>query len=146
MRGGEQGWRFLLPPQCQYVGDYLVNKRVASLHFRVEGQILTVVCAYGPNTSSPFLESLEGVLESAPLWDSFVLLGDFNAEVGRNSETWRGVVGKNCPPYLNPRVVLLLDFCACHGLSIMNTMVRSTLQKCPHLHLAPGHLRLQYDD
>ncbi|TWW77426.1 hypothetical protein D4764_12G0008160 [Takifugu flavidus] len=44
-----------------------VDERVAFLRLRVGGWILTVVCAYGPNSSSaypPFLESLEGVLLS----------------------------------------------------------------------------------
>ena len=76
----------------------LVNERVFSLRLRVGDRSLTVVSAYGPNSSveyQAFLEALIGVLECAPPGDSVVLLGDFNVHMGSDSVTWRGVIRRN---------------------------------------------------
>ena len=92
------------------------------------------VFAYVPHSSSvypPFWKSLEKVLESAPTGDSIVLLGNFDAHVGNDRETWRGVIGRNDLSGLNSSGVQLLDFCASHSLYITNTMFsRKSVLKC----------------
>lgn len=80
----------LMRDQVCMLGFLPVDERVSSLCLWVGKRVLTVVCAYAPNDGSALLASL-----GAPPGDSIVLLEDFNAHVVSESETWRGVIGRN---------------------------------------------------
>lgn len=90
----------------------LVDKRVASLH------LLAIVCTYAPNVPSFLGVAGWGALSG----DVTVQLEDFNADMGDDTVTWKGVIGRNDQPDLNPSGVLFLDFFANHNLSITSTM------------------------
>ncbi len=68
-----------------------VDKRVFALCLKdMEGETLTIVCAYAPNSSSEysvFLETLNGVLHRAPVGHSIVPLRDFNIYVFNDGDT-----------------------------------------------------------
>ncbi|KAI3361957.1 hypothetical protein L3Q82_012310, partial [Scortum barcoo] len=63
-------------------------------------------------STRPSWSPWEGYFIGAPTWDSIVLLGDFNAHVGNNSDTWKGMIGRNSLPDLNPSGVRrsMIDF------------------------------------
>lgn len=63
------------------------------------------------------METLGGVLKGAPSGD-YILLGDFNAYVGKDSETWWEVIWRNNLLNLNSSGASLLDFCADHSVEI----------------------------
>ena len=60
-----------------------------------------------------------------------MLLGDFSAHVGNDTQTWNGVIGRNGDAHLNGNGAKLLDFCAGNALSIMNTYFQhKDVHKC----------------
>ena len=82
----------------------LVDMRVASLCLRAGGE--NSDCCLCICTEQQF----RGVLQGAPMVNSMVLLGDLSVHVGNDGDTWRGMIGRNGLPDLNPSGVLLLDF------------------------------------
>ena len=50
-----------------------------------------------------------------------VLMEDFNAHVGTDTDTWKGVIGKHGVTGLNENGRFLLQLCCSNGLRIMNT-------------------------
>ena len=59
----------------------------------------TIVSAYAPTMTNPdevkdkFYDDLDSVISAAPRTDKLILLGDFNARVGTDHQTWEGVIG-----------------------------------------------------
>lgn len=88
----------------------------------------TLLSAYAPTLPSEndakdrFYRELDEVLQRIPSSDKILLLGDFNARVGKNHLIWKGVIGKHGIEKVNANGMRLLSLCAEHDLIITNTI------------------------
>ena len=100
----------------------------------------TIISAYAPTLTSSdedkkvFYETLDSLLKATPVDDKLIILGDFNARVGCDTESWVGTLGHHGVEKMNSNG-LLLTLCAENGLSITNTLFRmATKYKTTWMH------------
>lgn len=91
---------------------------------------VTIIIAYAPTLTSTddnkeaFYESLDFLLQSTPASDKLIVLGDFNARIGRKCDCWEGVIGPHGLGKMNNNGLLLLTLCAENAPAITNTLFR----------------------
>ena len=99
-------------------------------------QMATVISAYAPtldaqeDVKEAFYADLDTILSEVPKEDKLILLGDFNARVGRNQDLWRGTMGRDGVGNTIFNGLLLLTKCSEYNLAITNTIFH---QKTPAL-------------
>ena len=108
-----------------------LNERVMSFKLRSKnGKVILFVCAYAPTlaakqrTKDQFYAGLQTVLDQN--WDAHIryILGDFNARVGTDHLTYKGILGPYGTGNKNSNGDLLLQFCAKNNLVVTNTIFR----------------------
>ena len=83
------------------------------------------------------------MISAAPRTDKLILLGDFNARVGTDHQTWEGVIGSEGVGKCNSNGLLLLRKRAEHELLITNTVFRlPTRRKTTWMHPRSKHWHL----
>ena len=108
-----------------------INDRLMTLRLPLSGnKHATIASAYAPTMTNPdevkdkFYDDLDNVISATPRTDKLILLGDFNARVGTDHQTWEGVIGPEGVGKCNSNGLLLLRKCAEHDLLITNTVFR----------------------
>ena len=85
----------------------------------------TIVSAYALTMTNPeetFYSQLKGTLRNIPSTDKLLLIGDFNARIGRENDKWPSALGKYGIGKCNSNGELLLALCTEFDLIVTNTM------------------------
>ena len=76
-----------------------INDRLMTLRLPLSGKRhATIINAYAPTMTNPdevkdkFYDDLDSVISATPRTDKLILLGDFNARVGTDHQTWEGLI------------------------------------------------------
>ena len=106
------------------VSERILTARLHSKHINI-----SVTVVYAPTMSAidsvkeDFYKELAVTQANLPAHDIKLVLGDFNARVGRDTETWPGVIGAHSYHQSdNDNGVRMLDFCTINDLTIGGTL------------------------
>ena len=119
---------FVSPCLAHWVIDWIpLGGRVYLFKFRLQKRSLFTFQVYVPNAEAqyqPFLDEVVIALQKVTPAESIVLLSDFNANVGTDDKTWKGVIGRQGTSEINKNGKCLLLFFATNGRCIINTFVQ----------------------
>ena len=76
-----------------------------------------------------FVDEVNDTLVRVSPAESTVLIGDFNPQVGTDTDTWKGVIGKHGVTGLNENGRYLLQLCCSKELRIMNTFYQQSVSQ-----------------
>ena len=90
----------------------------------------TFISVYAPTLTNTeevkeqFYSDLRDTIKRVPADDRLILIGDFNARIGSDSEKWKGVLGSQGVGKCNANGELLLALCSEYSLVITNTIFK----------------------
>ena len=110
-----------------------LKSRVCLLKLKVLDRSLCLLQVYAPDATSEYLAFVHEVNDAlfrVSATESTVLMGDFNTHVGKDTDTWKGVIGKHGVAGLNEKARCLSQLCYSSRLCTMNTFfLRRNLYK-----------------
>ena len=127
-----------------------IDERLMTLRLPLaNSRFATFVSVYSPTLDSSddvkdrFYETLYSTLRRILQDDRIILLGDFNARVGRNHDIWHGVIGHHGVGNMNSSSLRLLSLCSELGLAITNTFFQlRDMHKTSWMHPRSKHWHL----
>ena len=120
-----------------------INERLMYMSLPLKNSVLFIISAYAPTLGHSdedkerFYSSLSDIIKGVPSSQKLLLLGDFNARVGRDSSSWENVIGRHGVGRENSNGTMLLSLCSQHNLIVTNTIFQqATRHKTTWMH--PG--------
>ena len=117
---------------CTFISSRIISIRISSSPFNI-----TIFQVYAPTTDysdddiEVFYQDIQEQYDKAPKKDIKIVLGDFNARVGKDSaKDWPNQQGPYCNDKTNERGLRLLEFATYNDLVIANTLGK---HKKPHI-------------
>ena len=108
-----------------------VSDRIMTMRLPLsKDNFATIISVYTPIMTNPdenkeaFYNQLASVLSGIPRTDKLLLIGDFNARIGRENDKWPLVMGKHGIGKCNSNGELLLVLCSEFELIVTNTMFK----------------------
>ena len=104
-----------------------ISSRVIVARFHGQGHDIPIVQSYAPTSDHgddevyEFQATIQEALDKAEKRDIKIVMGDFNAKVGKDFATWSGILGHHGYGDENGRGERLLQFCQMNKMSIMKT-------------------------
>ena len=92
------------------------------------GRHLTLLSVYAPTLDSDdavkdsFYDILDSTIHRTPHDDKLIILGDFNARVGKDQHLWEGILGRHGIGNMNSNGLRLLSLCSEHNMVVTNTL------------------------
>ena len=112
-----------------------VNDCLMTVHLLLSGKLhASLVSAYTPtmtnsdDTKEGFYQDLKSMTAAVAITDKLIILGDFSARVGGDSESWVRVLGTEGIGSCNSNGLMLLETSVAHGLLITNSILHLPLQ------------------
>ena len=110
------------------------SERLLTIRLNTTDGPVTIISVYAPTLNyqaeekDQFYEQLSDLVRSIPKEEQLFLLGDFNARVGNDNESWSSCLGKFGEGKMNENGQRLLELCTIHNLCITNSFFQTKPQ------------------